>query len=157
MATPPASFDWKQYYATVCIDPATESIDMTMTRKELESITRHVYNKGAIDALLPQDNDLIPTDYDEQKAYYARKRAGKKKSRIKGIQSPGCTSKSIQDSKRLLDAIAGKFDEHANPIPEAPDQSLTAGYISMMENEGSDGDDWNKALAILYPEKENDE
>jgi hypothetical protein len=149
MAIPPANFDWKQYYTTVSIEHATESTDMAINIKELEAITREVYNNAALSAImLPEvpeyDNELIPTDYDEQKAYFKRKRAGKKKHRGQSLPQ------MLDNDRRILDAIAGKFEDR--PIPEAPDQSLTAGYIQMMDNEGSDGDNWNKALEILYPE-----
>jgi hypothetical protein len=188
MATPPASFDWKQYYTSVAIDPATESqVDqmtlntlnrkrygeaiMAMTRDELESVTKQNFLDALhkVNLLGDATSDLIPTDYEGQKEYYKNRK--KKYGRAK-VPVPELAAQFISKDRGLLKAIAGKFDEALTPEQFAalplknfnedaldenalPLQSLTKTYITMMENEGSDGDNWDRALQILYPDKED--
>jgi hypothetical protein len=171
----PASFDWKQYYTSVAIDPATESqVDhMARDRKELESITRDHFMKtlhklnlfgdakgqaqasqvdmSALGGMNP-DSELIPTDYEGQKEYYKNR---KRKYGAARVPVPELAAQFINKDGRLLDAIAGKFDEALLDENAQPLQSLTKTYITMMENEGSDGDNWDRALEILFPEKED--
>jgi hypothetical protein len=150
------TFNWKQYYTSVAIDPATESQvdEMAMTRDELESITRANFMDSLrkLNLLDDSTSDLIPTDYEGQKAYYKNR---KRKYGDAKVPVPELAAQFINKDGRLLDAIAGKFDEALLDENAQPIQSLTKTYITMMENEGSDGDNWDRALQILYPEKED--
>jgi hypothetical protein len=147
-----AIFNWKQFYTSVCI---TESNDMAIDRKELESITRQNYidalakhdllgnpKHNTLDASSSAGSELIPTEYEAQKSYYKKK---KRERQYGQAQAPVPIL-----HERFRDVLEGKLDENAEPI-----QSLTKTYITMMENEGSDGDNWDRALEILYPEKED--
>jgi hypothetical protein len=155
-----ATFNWKQFYTSVSI---TESKDMAMSKAELESITHQTY----LDALhkhdllgvpkgdsveMAVDNELIPTDYEGQKEYYKNR---KRKYGAARVPVPELAAQFINKDGRLLDAIAGKFDKPDLDENAQPLQSLTKTYITMMENEGSDGDNWDRALQILFPEKED--
>jgi hypothetical protein len=165
-----ALFNWKQFYTSVSI---TESKDMAMTREELESITRQNYmetlhklnlfgfpksapptSQVDMSALGGMDSELIPTEYEAQKEYFKKKKRAARGATT--VPVPELAGKFFNKEGRLLDAIAGKFDETILDENAEPIQSLTKTYISMMENEGSDGDNWDRALQILYPEKEDE-
>ncbi len=169
MASPPAKWDWKEYYTTITVDYA-ECKDVALTIKELEALTRKTYSKTASEALMPADNELVPTDPEEFRKW-ANKRgrkdrvtransAWRKTLKNPGCETEGCAMPRIENSRlcnscigdsRLKDidefAKGPPLDENANPIL---DQSLTAHFIDMKK--AAEPEDWTKTFEILYGE-----
>jgi hypothetical protein len=134
---------------------------MALSKEDLESVTKQSFLDalhkhdllGMKDAsstsqvdMSAVDSELIPTEYEAQKAYYKNR---KRKYGDARVPVPDLTPSQF-GRLPLRNFDEGALDENAQPL-----QSLTKTYITMMENEGSDGDNWDRALEILYPEKED--
>jgi hypothetical protein len=125
---------------------------MAMTYEEMKALMNsHIFRvpedsplSSMVDTAV--DSELIPTEYEAQKAYYKNR---KRKYGDARVPVPELTPSQF-GRLPLRNFDEGALDENAEPI-----QSLTKTYITMMENEGSDGDNWDRALEILYPEKED--
>jgi hypothetical protein len=123
---------------------------MAMTYEEMKALMNsHIFRvpkdsplSSMVDTAV--DSELIPTEYEAQKAYYKNR---KRKYGDARVPVPDL-SPSQFGRLPLRNFDEGALDENAEPL-----QSLTKTYITMMENEGSDGDNWDRALEILYPEK----
>jgi hypothetical protein len=109
---------------------------MALSREDLESITRANYSKSMLDMM---ESELIPTEPNELRRYYAKKDAKSKMSaRNRRL------GKSISD-KMFNEMPLENFGEDATK----PAGTLTEEYITMMDA-GEDEGDMARSMEILY-------